>query len=127
MFKAGDRVHHIGRKESGTVLPFDAAGVVRVEFDNPTPTGSKSIGEFDGGWFASHPGWLMPLVSVPVGDENRFRYFAPDPPASIPEGTVGHLDLRTAAEIMAERRAWLDSTKVCECCAGKGRVPLDTP
>lgn len=61
VFKAGDRVHHIGRKEDGTVLPFDTTGVVRVEFDKPTSRGNKSIGEFDEGWFRTHPNWLLPL------------------------------------------------------------------
>lgn len=62
LFKAGDRVHHIGRKEDGTVLSFDTAGVVRVEFDNPTPRGNKSFGEFDEAWFNAHPGWLRNLT-----------------------------------------------------------------
>lgn len=65
MFKAGDRVRHIGRNEAGTVLPFETAGVVRVEFDNPTPRGSKSIGEFDEAWFRIHPGWLVSLQQTP--------------------------------------------------------------
>lgn len=59
MFKAGDRVHHIGRKEDGTVLPFERTGAVRVKFDNPAPSGNPSIGEFDELWFKTHPGWLV--------------------------------------------------------------------
>jgi len=58
MFKSGDRVHHSGRDEAGTVLEFVAAGVVRVQFDNPAPSGKPSIGEFDEVWFRNHPGWL---------------------------------------------------------------------
>ena len=65
MFKAGDRVHHIGLGEDGTVLD-DTAGVVIVEFDNPTPRGNRRIGEFDEVWFNSHPGWLKPLASSPL-------------------------------------------------------------
>jgi hypothetical protein len=65
MFKAGDRVCHIGRKEDGTVLPFDTAGVVRVLFDNPTPRGHKSIGEFDEAWFRIYPGLLVSLQQTP--------------------------------------------------------------
>lgn len=65
MFKAGDRVHHIGRKEDGTILPFDTTGVVRVEFDNPTPRGNKSIGEFDENWFRTHTNWLLSLQQTP--------------------------------------------------------------
>lgn len=61
MFKTGDRVHHTGRKEDGTVLSFDTTGVIRVEFDNLTPRGNKSIGEFDEVWFNTHPGWLKPI------------------------------------------------------------------
>ncbi len=57
VFKAGDRVHHTGRKESGTVLD-SPSDVVRVLFDNPTPRGNQSIGEFDEVWFNTHPNWL---------------------------------------------------------------------
>lgn len=67
MFQAGDRVHHIGRKEDGTVLPFDLAGVVRVEFDNLTPRGNPSIGEFDEVWFNTHPGWLKLIPATDTG------------------------------------------------------------
>lgn len=65
MFKAGDRVHHIGRKEDGTVLPFTTTGVVRVEFDNPAPSGRPSVGEFDEGWFRAHPNWLTSIQQTP--------------------------------------------------------------
>lgn len=69
MFKAGDRVHHVGRKDDGTVLPFDTTGAVRVQFDNPTPGGNRSIGEFDEVWFKSHPGWLIATTDAsPKGD-----------------------------------------------------------
>jgi len=64
MFKAGDRVRHSGRRECGTVLESNTTGVVRVEFDNPTPRGGKSVGEFDEAWFKTHPGWLM-SIDVP--------------------------------------------------------------
>lgn len=64
-FKAGDRVRHIARKECGTVLESDRTGVVRVEFDNPIPSGSKSIGEFDEVWFRMHPGWLLSIDIPP--------------------------------------------------------------
>lgn len=60
-FKAGDRVHHTGRGEDGTILEFTSTGVVRVKFDKPAPSGNPSIGEFDHVWFATHPGWLKPL------------------------------------------------------------------
>lgn len=64
-------------------------------------------------------------MSEPIDrDENHFRYFAPDPPASIPEGTSMLLEIKTTAERVAERKAWIDSTKTCECCKGRGRVPL---
>lgn len=59
IFKAGDRVHHIGRQENGTILPFNLTGVVRVEFDSLTPRLNPSIGEFDAIWFKSHPNWLQ--------------------------------------------------------------------
>lgn len=59
MFRAGDRVHHIGRGEDGTVLPSTKTGVVRVEFDSPPPIGRKSIGEFDEVWARSHHDWLQ--------------------------------------------------------------------
>lgn len=58
-----------------------------------------------------------------IGDNNHFRYFAPDSPASIPEGTSMPLVIKTASELVAERRAWLDSTEPCQCCKGLGRVP----
>lgn len=57
-----------------------------------------------------------------LGDDNHFRYFAPDPPASIPAGTVMEMEIKTAAERVAERKAWRDSTKLCECCGGLGRI-----
>jgi hypothetical protein len=59
-----------------------------------------------------------------MDDNNRFRYFAPDPPASIPEGTMEPLEIKTTAERVAERRAWLGSTETCSCCKGLGRTPL---
>lgn len=65
MFRAGDRVHHVGRRENGTVLPSDTTSVVLVEFDNPTPRGNKSIGEFDEVWFNTHPGWLQLIQQTP--------------------------------------------------------------
>lgn len=58
-FKVGDRVHHIGRKEDGTIIRVGDR--VLVEFDNPTPRGARSIGEFDELWFKTHHGWLQPL------------------------------------------------------------------
>lgn len=58
-FKQGDRVRHIDRNENGTVL-WVHDGVVTVEFDNPTPRGSVSVGEFDEVWFKTHEGWLVP-------------------------------------------------------------------
>jgi hypothetical protein len=64
-FKAGDRVHHIGRRENGTVLPFITPEVVRVEFDNPAPSGRPSIGEFDELWFRTHPNWLTSIQQTP--------------------------------------------------------------
>lgn len=67
-FNAGDRVHHIGRGENGTVLPFVTTGVVRVEFDSPAPSGKPSIGEFDGLWFDRHPDWLQPIPQQTPGE-----------------------------------------------------------
>lgn len=67
MFKVGDRVHHSGRNETGTVLPFTETGVIRVEFDLPTPRHGRCIGEFDAIWFKSHPGWLRLLPRNPQG------------------------------------------------------------
>lgn len=64
LFKAGDRVHHIGRREDGTVIESNTTGVVRVAFDNPTPSGNRSVGEFDEIWFNGHPGWLK-LIGHP--------------------------------------------------------------
>jgi hypothetical protein len=65
MFQAGDRVRHVGRQEDGAVLPFDTAGVVKVEFDDPTPRGNRSIGEYDETWFRIHP-HLLQFVSRPT-------------------------------------------------------------
>lgn len=55
-------------------------------------------------------------------DDNCFRYFAPEPPARIPEGWSAPLDMRTATEMMAERKAWLENSVQCPTCAGQGRV-----
>lgn len=63
MFKTGDRVHHVGRREDGTVLPDITIDVVRVQFDNPTPRGDPSIGQFDELWFDMHPGWLKLILA----------------------------------------------------------------
>lgn len=57
-FSVGDRVHHISRGEDGTVTSTDK-GVLTVEFDNPSPSGGKSIGQFDECWFETHNGWLL--------------------------------------------------------------------
>lgn len=62
-FRVGDRVHHIGRAENGTVVSL-ANDTVHVEFDQPTPRGNKSIGEFDEVWFNTHKGWLRPAATV---------------------------------------------------------------
>lgn len=56
-FKVGDRVHHVGRKEDGMVTSV-SNDVVCVQFDNPTPRGGVSRGEFDEVWFNTHRGWL---------------------------------------------------------------------
>lgn len=61
-FKIGDRVYHIGRQETGTVI--GDGDCIIVEFDNPSPRGMRSIGEFDEMWFNSHDGWLQPASSV---------------------------------------------------------------
>jgi hypothetical protein len=36
-----------------------------------------------------------------IADDNHFRYFAPDPPATFPEG----FEFKTTTEMMAEREA----------------------
>lgn len=61
-FNVGDRVHHIGRRENGTVT--GTGDRIVVEFDNPTPRGNKSIGVFDDLWFRSHDGWLQPVAAL---------------------------------------------------------------
>jgi hypothetical protein len=41
-----------------------------------------------------------------IADDNHFRYFAPDPPATFPEGFEGApLEFKTTTEMMAEREA----------------------
>lgn len=60
-----------------------------------------------------------------IRDDNYFRYFAPDPPASIPEGTSMPLEIKTTAERVAEREAWIAATEKCKCCGGLGRTLLD--
>lgn len=57
-----------------------------------------------------------------VREDNRFRYFAPEKLAVIPEGTKMELSLKTTTEMMAERDAWLAATVKCPTCGGKGRV-----
>jgi hypothetical protein len=59
-----------------------------------------------------------------IDDDNHFRYFAPDPPASMPEGTMEPLVIKTTAERVAERQAWLAKSETCPCCKGLGRVPV---
>lgn len=39
-----------------------------------------------------------------TNDDNHFRYFAPEPMPVIPEGVSMKLELKTACELMAERR-----------------------
>lgn len=56
-FSVGDRVYHSGRQDFGNVTSIENE-VVKVEFENPTPRGNRSIGEFDEVWFRTHPGWL---------------------------------------------------------------------
>ena len=46
-----------------------------------------------------------------VDNDNMFRYFAPDPPAVIPEGTIMELQFKTALELMAERDAKRENDK----------------
>lgn len=58
-----------------------------------------------------------------MSDENRFKYLSDEPIAVIPEGTVMEFEIKTTAERVAERKAWRDSTKLCDCCGGLGRVP----
>lgn len=58
-FTVGDRVHHVGRSEDGTVVSLTHEAV-HVEFDQPTPGGRPSIGIFDEVWFNTHEGWLKP-------------------------------------------------------------------
>lgn len=53
-FKDGDRVHHIGRKEDGTVT-VQRNGDIEVLFDRPAPSGKPSIGIFDENWFHAYP------------------------------------------------------------------------
>jgi hypothetical protein len=63
-------------------------------------------------------------VSKLIRDDNHFRYFAPDPPAVIPEGVSMQLEFKTATELVAERKAWIAETETCRCCGGLGRTPL---
>lgn len=56
------------------------------------------------------------------GAANKFRYFAPDPPASIPAVISEPFEMKTTRERIAEREAWIASTEVCQCCGGKGRT-----
>lgn len=63
-----------------------------------------------------------------MNDDNVFRYFAPDPPASIPDGISAPFEIKTTSERVAERKARIAATEVCPCCSGKGRVvaaPVD--
>lgn len=55
--KTGYRVRHVSRDECGTVtiLPNGNAQVI---FDNPTPGGRVSIGEYDENWFKIYPNGL---------------------------------------------------------------------
>lgn len=63
-----------------------------------------------------------------LSDNNHFKYFAPEPIATFPEGFAGApLVIKTTAERVAELQAWRESTIVCECCGGSGRVPTPTP
>ena len=57
-FKDGDRVRHVSRNEVGTVKVL-GNGNVQVTFDNPTPRGNKSVGEYDADWFRIYPNGLV--------------------------------------------------------------------
>ncbi len=62
-------------------------------------------------------------MSKPIErDENRFRFLSDEPRAIIPEDAVMVLDFKTTTERIAERQAWYNSTVICECCKGLGRV-----
>lgn len=61
-FKTGDRVHHTGRKEDGTVEIID--GNVQVTFDIPTARGNISVGLYDANWLATHQNWLIPIPAT---------------------------------------------------------------
>ena len=65
-FKVGDRVYHTDRQDFGAVTSLENA-TVQVTFDNPTPRGNRSIGEFDEVWFRSHPNWLLPEKQANAG------------------------------------------------------------
>lgn len=67
-FNAGDRVHHRGRNEDGTIIRASDTLVV-VEFDNQTPRGGRSFGEFDEVWFNTHEGWLTHPNGVRQGQD----------------------------------------------------------
>ena len=56
-FKPGDRVRHVSRDELGTVERVDDR--VHVRFDNPTPRGTVSRGEYDELWFSKYPSGLQ--------------------------------------------------------------------
>lgn len=66
-FKTGDRVQHVGRGEIGTVTILQN-GNVQVEFDNPTPRGHRSIGEYDKAWFEQYPNGLAAAPASTAGE-----------------------------------------------------------
>lgn len=63
-FKVGDRVRHVSRGERGTVT-IVANGRCQVEFDNPTPCGNRSVGEYDANWFLTYPAGLVREPEAP--------------------------------------------------------------
>ncbi|WP_147293883.1 hypothetical protein [Afipia felis] len=61
-----------------------------------------------------------------IKDDNMFRYLAPEPMPTFPEGCSGVLELKTSRELMEERDEWIKNSVPCECCKGRGRVPAPT-
>lgn len=65
-FREGDRVHHGGRTEDGTVTSV-ANGVVTVEFDIRTSRGNISVGAYDELWFQLNQNLLIRLPAEMEG------------------------------------------------------------
>jgi hypothetical protein len=56
--------------------------------------------------------------------DDRFRYLSPDTPPRFLKDPTRFLEMRTTAEMISDRKKWIENSRTCECCDGKGRVPL---